>query len=364
MEVVSATAILIIPWMVYGLYRWPPLRVIRKIDPIVVAYGIGFAYGAIFGPPKAAVGKSIAAIAIGLCLPLLIMTMDIRSTYRLFPKAMWTLVGFALCVVTSGILAQPFLAQTANPKAIAAMITATFVGSAPNLAAVGLALNVEETLFLQVQSTDLVVSAGFFMFLVALGIPFGLRYLPLQNSSTTSIHSYVPPPQKRKSTLLATALPILVIAAAGFSTYLLPDSYRTLGAILTVSVLSLGLASIPVKGFIPNTTKAGEICFWHFCAATGSQLKLETFLELPIQLLIFTMVVLVGALLLHLLLCRLFKIDRQLFFVTAIAGIFSPVMVVPLSKRVGGETLTLIGLGVGLFGLGIGTISGLLVAYF
>jgi len=68
-------------------------------------------------------------------------------------------------------------------------------------------------------------------------------------------------------------------------------------------------------------------------------------------------------LVLHLLLARLFRIDRDTVMITSTAALYGPVFVAQVATVIGNKKLVLAGIALGLLGYAIGNYLGLSLAY-
>ena len=357
---VSLFLLLLGPLFVFMAYHFGG-RHLKRFDPIVLAYGAGLAFPLLGVEIHEEIAKTVGGAAIGLCLPLLILNMDIRSSLDLFPRAIFAMTLFCLSVIVCAAAASPLLVNMEHAKTVSGMLAATFIGSAPNLASVGIALNLPQSIFLQVQSVDLFVSACFLLFTISIGIPLILPIIPLKRTISKQLKNK--PAQSGKSYTLGVFLSIGTLGLAVLISRLFSKEHQTLVAIVMIAGISMMLACIPVRSYIRNTSRLGEFCFWLFCVSTGSQISFQVIQQLPISLFYFAATLLLASIVVHFILCKLLKIEKHLFIVAILAGIFSPVMVVPLAKRIGGDHLPLVALTVGLLGLAVGSIGGLIVAH-
>ena len=69
-----------------------------------------------------------------------------------------------------------------------------------------------------------------------------------------------------------------------------------------------------------------------------------------------------GSVLLHLLLCRVFRIDSDTSLITSTAGIYGPAFIVPAADALGNREVILPGLICGILGYAIGNYLGIGIA--
>lgn len=357
----ETAAVLVIPFMIVWARRWKPLR---AVDALVWAYALGTLLGQFTVVPRET-ATAVATVAVGFCIPLMLLGLDLPRAISRFKKSFLVMAFFASFVVIVAVGLIPILESHEFGPSVAGMLTGTLVGSAPNMASVGLAVQVPQEQFLLVQSTDLIVCGIFFVFLLAVGLPYLLPRVPLSDemgSRQLDKETRAPTKETKGAYARSFLVAIAVVACTGVTSQLLPTEYRDMGAMVCLSLFSL-LASLVPKRHVADTLPVGEFVFLFFCASMGSQVKLGLISELPLTYLAYATLVMLGAIFLHFWLCRAFRVDRNIFMLTSVAGIFSPAMIAPIARRLGDQDLIAVGVAVSLLGLLLGTSAGLLTYF-
>jgi uncharacterized membrane protein len=70
-----------------------------------------------------------------------------------------------------------------------------------------------------------------------------------------------------------------------------------------------------------------------------------------------------GSVILHYLLCKIFKIDRDTAVITSVAGIFGPPFVPLIADRFENKAMIVPGMTTGLIGFAIGNYLGMAIAF-
>lgn len=362
----NTTLLLLLPLLVaYLTQKVPairPMAWLSRIDPIVLAYLGGISLGSLHTIP-ANTAQPLAALGVALCLPLMLMTLDLRTSFRKFPQAFLALSGFVAIVMSLAVALAPLVnSQPGLASVVPAMVTGTFIGSAPNLASVGFALKIPEAQLALVQSVDLIVSGSFFLFLMACGFPLLYGRLPLV---TAPLPPAATPPaaaaQAPRSSLLLVNILVAIAIVAAVSAICLSLDLGHFAILIGICLLSLATGMLPAAGRLADSRVLGERVFLVFCVATGSQLDFGLLTKLPAEFLTFGFSLLLLVILGHLLWCRLMGINRDLYVTTLVAGIFSPAMIAPIASRLKDPQMLAVGIVTGLVGLGIGTLAGLVV---
>jgi uncharacterized membrane protein len=131
--------------------------------------------------------------------------------------------------------------------------------------------------------------------------------------------------------------------------------------ILTTLSLLVSVSSVPKK--IGNSYPLGEYFILVFCVALGLMADFRELAAKGMDLLYFSALALVATTLLHLLLCKIFGVDRDTVILSYVAGFYGPVFVVQVAAALRNKHLLAAGIAVSLLGFGIGNYLGISVAY-
>ena len=132
--------------------------------------------------------------------------------------------------------------------------------------------------------------------------------------------------------------------------------------ILTVTTLSIIASFSDRVRNLPKTFELGMFFILVFSVMLASMFDYRAvqgdtlFIGLLVSMVIF------GALLLHLLFCRLFRISGDLYSISLIALLCSPPFVPPMMGAMGNKKVLISGIVIGLIGYAVGTYLGFGVA--
>ena len=234
------------------------------------------------------------------------------------------------------------------------------------MAAIGKVLDVRPETFLAVHTTDLLVCGLYLLFLLAGGArAFGLVLAPFPADETSDDACRPVESAGRVSptdVIRALALGVAIVAsAAGLSQLVGPESREAL-LVIAVSTIAFAVSFVPRLRDLPGLVPTGDYLLLVFCLGVGSLASLSRLKSAPVQLLAFTAVVVLGSVVLHVLLCRLFSIDRDTCIITSTAALFGPPFVPPVAQRLENPRIVVPGISSGLVGMAVGTYLGLFVA--
>ena len=368
---------LLILWLTYKS------AALNKVGSIIIAYIIGCTLGLTGIIPDTeethSVQTAIASAAIPLAIPLLLFSADLKAWARLAPSFIKsTLLGLLGCAIaiTLGFL----LYGQEDPTLFAhigGMLTGLYTGGNANLASLKIALGVDDATYILVSAYSTLMSAVY-LFLV---IIFGKRLLRLfmpdfkadKTAEDTSIQIENHDRELflglfRRDNLrhlgLSLLLTIAIIALGAGAASLFPkDAFQSV-FILSISLFAILASLHPKVRQLKRTFEAGTFFILIFSVAVASQVSLKTLTEVNPHIFLFTTVATLGALLFHVLLSALFRIDTDTTLTTSISLICSPPFAPVMGSALHNKAVIGPGIAVGLFGYAVGTYFGFGIAHF
>lgn len=368
---------LLIMWLTYKS------NILNKIGSIILAYALGCILGLTGAIPSNQeifdLQNNIASASIPFAIPLMLYSANIKSWTSLAPSFTKSLI-FGLIGVVSAITIGFLMYGDNNPDMyarIGGMLTGLYTGGTANLASLKIALGVPDDIYLQVHTYSMVVSAIYLLFVVVFGQKALSFVLPRFKADKTKEDSKITlenheselfyglftrenMPSLGKSLLLT----VIIIAIGGGIAWLCPENMFMAIFILVISLLSI-LSSLNGKvREIKRTFELGTYFILVFSVAVSSQINIGMFENIDMTFLLFTIVVTMGALLIHILISAIFRIDTDTTLTTSIALTCSPPFVPVISGALRNRAILGPGIAVGLIGYAIGTYLGFGIAMF
>ncbi|MCP9235419.1 DUF819 family protein [Lewinella sp. JB7] len=336
---------------------------------IVACYGIGIIVSNLrLWPVDSSLMETVAGGGMLVGLPLLLFSVRIAESLR---HARRMLLSFALCCVSglffTSVACLLFSDALADSWKVAGMLTGLYTGGTPNVQAIGLALRAPAEYLVLIQAADVLLGGAYLLGLVTVLPALYGRFYPILPANVSGGDAGAAE-HRRSNGFWHTTRQLfagLTVLGAGLllcrlisGVWLDPTII-----ILAITTLSLVVAASPARRFIGNSYPLGEYFVLIFCVALGLMADFRALAAHGRELLYFSAIALVGTTVLHLILCRLFRLDRDTVILSYVAALYGPVFVVQVAAALRNRELLAAGIGVSLVGFGIGNYLGIGVAY-
>ncbi len=282
------------------------------------------------------------------------------------------LLSFALCCL-SGLLCTAaagwyFTSRMTDGWKISGMLTGLYTGGTPNVQAIGIALEAPPEYLVLIQAADIMLGGAYLLGLVTfLPALFARFFSPTPQAVTGAVAGVEDGEQKVSPLhrLRQLGAGLSVTLGGSLLCWLLTGRFTDPTVlILTVTTLSLAVTLTPLRPRIGNSYPLGEYFVLIFCVSLGLMADFRALAEEGLQLLYFSALALASTTLLHLLLARLFRIDRDTMILSYVAAVYGPVFVVQVAAALKNRSLLAAAIAVSLLGFGIGNYLGIGLAYF
>jgi len=330
---------------------------------------------------NADIGEIGSHAAIGVGIPLLLFSANLKEARKLSKKVM---IAFASLVVSALVVASlAFLAigrTMENGAILAAMSIGVYTGGTPNLNAIANIFGLDATALGLANLSDMIVGALFYVFLLVAAKPLVSLVLKparsasymvapsdMQNTEAIDLRKFRQSKRLGAVVLLAFAM-TLVSAGAGILVWILTGAIPGRMTDFIVPAMMLGVTVLGIVGSFSKKIRETEgtnvvghylILVFSFALASSLDLtKVSTGFGMNI---LFFGVVTVGIFVVHILFSKLLGIDAECAIVTATAGIYGPAFIPAITKQLNNDALTVPGLICGSIGYAIGTFLGLLM---
>ena len=309
--------------------------------------------------------NTLSEVAVPLAIPLLLISTNITGWHK---GAKSAILSFFLCVVAVTISATiavfVFEGQLPETWKLAGMTMGVYTGGTPNMSAVGLSLDVSEEIFILLNASDLVWGAVYLLFLMTLAKPILGRILPAFKGEKggqgveAETYSNLDLRNRWKNILMFLLIAMTLLGVAVGLTILLTGKMEVIIIILTVTTGGIILSFTALKNRL-GSYELGDYFLLVFCLSLGSLADVSELASSASTTLYFTGFVMFGAIILHIIMAAIARIDRDTFIITSVAGIYGPAFVGPIAKVLNNKSIILTGITTGLIGYAVGNYLGI-----
>lgn len=391
MKIIIITAIyLLFPILI--IYLFKRYKVIQKVGTVILAYAVGIimvlsglldfgqgANAAAQAETLAAIQKWIMNLTVPIAIPLMLFSSDFKLWTKSLPKTLLALLG-GLIAILAAVVSAYFIFKNSgidDLANVAGMMTGIYTGGTMNFYALGAALQVNPNTITFVYTFEMIVTFPLIVFIVGGGYKLFRKLLPYPDESITidddSLSNYEKNGVEnyrgmfKRTTfpkmLLGLALSILFLAVGAGLSFIITGKLNELVIILTITTLAI-IASFNKKiRSLPKTFELGMFFILIFSIVVASQFDVQGIDSSVISMLFFVLYIMLVAVGIHLLLCRIFKISGDLFGVASIGLLCSPPFIPPIAGAMGNPKVLISGIIIGLVGYAVGTYMGATVAY-
>ncbi|AZQ61496.1 DUF819 family protein [Flammeovirga pectinis] len=338
---------------------------IENIGTVILAYGLGIFLGNGSLIIDTNVSKTIVEAAVPLSIGLLLLSSNIKQWIK---SAQKTILSFFLCLfaVTIGAIFAFLLFNDVLPSSpyLAGMSIGLYTGGTPNMSAIGLALDVKDEAFILMNTADMIIGGIWMIVLLTVAKKIFGYVLPITDTNSISdddlkIKALEGPTLKSIGTSIGITLLILGlcvgISLLSFGT--MNEIFIILGVTTLSLVASLNSSIRTIKG----SFLVGEYFVLLFCIGLGSMSNFESLLDSGTLYIGFVTIVMFTGIFIHLLLCKLFKIDVDTFLITSTACLYGPAFVGPIAKAINNKKAILSGMTAGTLGYAIANYWGIII---
>ena len=358
------------------LYLCNKFSILNKIGAVLLAYATGLILGNVGILPENAeqIQNLMTTITIPLAIPLLLFSANIRAWFTIAGKTMLSMF-IALISVVVVVFAGYFIfkGEIRELWKIGGLLVGLYSGGTPNLASIKMILDVDPEAFIVTHTFDMLISAIYLLFLITIGQQVFGFVLPkyksfhksnIQADKDLSFNNYWGFWHKkyRLPLLIALGISALIFGVAGGLSFLVPEQSQMVVVILTITTLGIVSSFIPKINRIAKTFDLGMYLILVFSVVIASMADVTKFNGSAPELMAYIAFVIFGALFLHVIISKLFKIDADTVMITSTALICSPPFVPVIAGAIKNKEIIISGLTVGIIGYAIGNYLGFFVA--
>jgi uncharacterized membrane protein len=255
---------------------------------------------------------------------------------------------------------------------ISGLLVGVYTGGTPNLAALKLVLDVDSETYILVHTYDLLVGVGYLSFVLSVGPRWFRRILrpfPARLANVATPETEIKKPffsALEKSSLLplmkAIGMSVLVVGLGVGLGELVPKNMQM--AVIVLGITSLGILTSFIRSInkIENTFETGMYLILVFSMVVASMADIRNLTSISPGLIGYIALAVFGSLFLHVLLCKVFKVDADTALITSVALVCSPPFVPVAAASMKNRQILVSGISIGIIGYAVGNYLGFLLA--
>ncbi|MCH2042719.1 MAG: DUF819 family protein [Saprospiraceae bacterium] len=391
--IIQVTLFLILPYYLVKLSK--ALHIEKILGGVIVCYFVGI----VFANTKALyitdettlehieeLSKLTSEMSVVFAIPMLLMTCSMLDWLKYTGKIT---LSFGLCALSVLLMAMVMIyffntdAHLGKDAAVSVgMLSATFIGGTPNMAAIGATLDPSNNLFPVLNATDMFATGIYFLFLTSFApIVFGWflpKFKSTQKEEDTDSKLITNAEQEKKADYhfqwnWASIRPILMglfvaVVVLGLSVGL-GMLFPTTDGKMNNALVMLGLTTFGVVASfftvvrnLKGVYEFAQYLLLVFAIAAGSMADFSAILEQGTSFILLTIFFLLSVIILHLIFCIILRIDRDTYLITFTASIFGPPFIGQMVQVLKNKEILAAGMAVASLGLALGNYIGILVA--
>ena len=327
----------------------------------------------------AQIQEAVMNYTILIALPLLLFSLHLKKWLKNAKSTLLSLVLAMFSLLTAIFVGYYLFAQniTESDK-VTGMLIGVYTGGTPNLAAIGTALGVSPDIFILTHTYDLIIGSVALLFLMTVAQRLFHTFLPSygvirkaenvmqveMEDGNYHIENYdglfkkENLPDMGKSMLYA----IIVFGIGGGLSLLVPKSDQVIVVILAITTLGLGASLIKPVNKLKISFPLGMYFIIAFCLALSSMANLREMFQIEfLELFLYVLWVVVGSMIIHVGLARIFKVDADTTIIAITALTYSPPFVPAVAGAIKNKDVIIGGITIGILGFAFGSYLGIFI---
>jgi len=325
------------------------------------------------------VQEAVMNYTILIALPLLLFSLHLKKWLKNARSTLLSLVLAIFSLLTAIFVGYFLFAQniTESDK-VTGMLIGVYTGGTPNLAAIGTALDVSPDIFILTHTYDLIIGSVALLFLMTVAQRLFHTFLPRygvirkaenvmrieMEEENSHIENYDGLFKKKNLPDMGKAMiyAIIVFGIAGGLSLLVPKSEQVIVVILTITTLGLGASLIKPINKLKISFPLGMYFIIAFCLALSSMANLHEMFQIEfLELFLYVLWVVVGSMIIHVGLARIFKIDADTTIIAITALTYSPPFVPAVASAIKNKDVIIGGITIGILGFAFGSYLGIFI---
>ena len=352
-------------------------KVFKYIGPAMTAVVLGIILSNLnIVPGYADIYGTIVTYCVPVATSLYLMNMDMSQLKRMTRQPLIAMGCAVFCVCLMAIVfGLVFATRIDEGWKVAGMFVGTYTGGSSNLTAIAVGLEASQDTIAAANAADYVIGIPTMILMFAAPAILGrskwfqkkwpYRFTEEEYKGNKDEAEFLAE-EKWGITDIAILLTLaftIVAVSTLISGAIFPESFASAGRILLISTLSLVMAQLPPVKRLKGQFNLGLFFSLMFLVIIGFMVDIQAFFGSTITITLFCFCVIIGSIVLHMILLRLFKIKYEYAVLSITGGIADGTTAALVAAGGGWKSLVGVGLLMGLIGAMVGNYVGIGVAY-
>lgn len=351
-------------------------RIFKSLGPVltVVVLGIVLSNTRVV-PISHDVYSMLSTYCVPLSISICLLSMNLTELRKLSRQPVIALVSaiFSVCAIAV-ILGIFFAPRIAEGWKCAGMFVGTYTGGTPNLTAIATGLDCSRETLAAANAADYVVSTPLMVLLFAAPVlmktskkwnkfwPYQLTDAELGEGDKEPLMSDKKWSIRDIAWLLTIGFGITFVTTA-FAQNVFPADFWKAGRLLLLTTVSICVAQLKPVQKLRGNLDLGLFISLTFLATIGFAVDLRQFIGSAFMMTMYVLLMLIGCIVLHLLICRLFKVKYEYVVLSMVGCIVDGPTSSLTAAGANWKSLINIGLIMGVLAGAAGNYVGIFVAY-
>ena len=347
-------------------------KVVEKIGIVLICYLVGILVGNIGILPESFSGiqTTMQDVSVCLALPLILFSLDIKKSFKTTKTGVKCMALAIISIATIVFILQLIFKENPLAPQLAGLSMGVYTGGTPNISSIKAAIGVSDETFLIFNTYDMVISIGYMLIVLSSGKFLikkifrlkdfeGDKNVSVDGNECTESTSYKGFFERKTFGKLMLALLLsAVIVGISYVAGTFVKGYETAVTILLITTLSIICSLFKPVRSIKMTTNLGMYIIYIFCFTVATMADIQKLIHIDVTIIIYVAVGIFGSMILHGILCKIFKIDFDTMIITSVSAICSPPFVPAVANSLKNNAALISGITTGIIGYAIGNYLG------
>lgn len=359
----------------FAIYASEKLPVFRSLGSPVVAVLLGIICVNVgLVPVSTDLYDRIIPYAVYLSIILMLLNVDIKKMFSLSRRPLLAMglacVAIAIGATVGGVLMR----NIENGWQISGMFVGTYTGGSANLTAIGYALGASSETLAAANAADYVIGTPMVLLLFALPAIYNkskwLQKVWPYKLDDADLHSDKEEDQLMgdktwniQDIAISLAISLIIYVLGSQIGLLAPESFSEALTVLAVTTIAIILAQFKPVQKLRGTMDLGMFFALYYLVMIGFMVSIPAFLDSALTIVALCAIVMGVSFIIHLLLCRLFKIEWQYVVISITAAIWDGPTAALNATGANWQSLVGISVILGVIGHAVGNYLGIGIGY-